>query len=111
MNAALLLTAADNIERQSLGRYSNLSNEFDIASYILDAAGHSTAKWLAEGKATPFFKQAMAEAELPNDKLLWLGGWPEEWKAALHESWKDNEARAAVAAYAVRDYVEKGGWR
>lgn len=110
MNVDLLNKAADMIEEQSLGHFSMLTNTYDISAYIISAAGHK----VPDETSGPFFGQARKLADLPGDKLLWTGGWPEWSKEALREIWAekgegplDVGAIATVAAYVVRAYAEE----
>lgn len=120
MNSKLLLEAADLIEGLALGRFSQLSSRYDIAAHICSAAGYDVGKWIdQENKPGPFSDQAEKLALLPDARLLYICSWPEHWKREEAAIWRYASRRkqppeppelAALAAAAVRDYVETGGW-
>lgn len=106
MDKELLLKAADLIEED--GCWSNVSYYHDMAAYILRAAGKDPLDMPGNG---PYFDTAIKMAQLPNDKVLWSGGWPDAWKEEIDNFFPDRELMATLAAGVLRDYVEKDGWR
>lgn len=106
MDRDLLLKTADLIETLGLRAFSMSTYNHDIAAYLAAAAGKQLPP--TDG---PYFRFAEKLAGLPGDELLWVGGWPKPWQEMMEQVWANGEqARAQVAAYAVRDYVETGGW-
>lgn len=117
MNQQLLLDAAALLDIKALGRWSNVSYEYDTAAYILALTERPVDQLVASGRTGPFFDQAKSAAQMPNDKLLWVGGWPKPLREAADILWgmfeereEREQALAELAAEAVRDYVNTGGW-
>lgn len=107
MKEDVVAEAAGLVESLALGGFSMASYECDIAAYLLKAAGLKTPP--VNG---PYFEQAVRAAGLPNDKLLWVGGWPEDWKQMMEDVWFEGEkARAQMASIAMLDYLGTEGWK
>lgn len=103
MNVELLSKVADDIEARTLGRFSMLTYDYDISAYILRASG------VKDAQLGPLFHPAMKAAELPDDRLLWVGGWAEKWKKLWIEAWDaGEELRASVAAAMLREVIAEG---